>query len=624
MDRDLIIVGGGPVGASLALAARGLSVALLAQEPSRSTLQRRLATGAGTFDSRVYALSPGNVEFLRRIKIWDRLAPERLAPVHTMRIFGDDARSMIEFDAYRAGVPQLAWIVEDAQLQDALSRAVDNDLLLGKCESISFDEKHAVLALQDARRLTAKLVVGADGANSVVRREAGIAAAEKDYGQAAVVANFRCARPHEDTAWQWFQGGPVLALLPLPGNEVSMVWSLPAAEAERIARLEPEALCGELELASHGVLGAFVLTGAARSYPLRRLSARRLVGPRVALVGDAGHVIHPLAGQGLNLGLQDARALTAVLAEREAVRDPGDLRLLRRYERSRAEPILAMDTVVDGLFNLFRAQGSLSSRLRNAGLNLSNRLPVLKNILVRAALKTALIAVIFSLTIPAEADDAKIRRVIEDKLGGVKVEGIQPGPLGLYEVRFRSSDGVRVVYTDANATHIFLGKIYETKTDRDLTDERLRKLNAIRFDALPLAQAVKIQRGSGKRVLAMFSDPYCPACKQFEQTLQQLDDITVYVFMFPVIRPELADHSKAVWCSPDPAKAWIDLAMRGKRPGANAACANPVEKNLELGRSLGVNATPTLIFANGERVAGGLREADLKELLDQTAAAKPR
>lgn len=617
MDRDLIIVGGGPVGASLALAARGLAVALLTHE-------RRIPASAGPFDSRVYALSPGNVEFLRQIKVWDRLPPERLAPVHAMRIFGDDARSMIEFDAYRAGVPQLAWIVEDAQLQDALSRAVESELLVGECESIAFEEERAVLALQGARRLTAKLVVGADGAHSFVRREAGIAAAEKDYGQTAVVANLRCARPHEDIAWQWFQGGPVLALLPLPGHEVSMVWSLPHTEAERIGRLEPGALCRELELASRGVLGAFVLTGAARSYPLRRLSARRLVGPRVALVGDAGHVIHPLAGQGLNLGLQDARALAAVLAEREAVRDPGDLRLLRRYERSRAEPILAMDTVVDGLFNLFRAQGSLSSRLRNAGLNLSNRLPVLKNILVRAALKTAFIAAIFSLPIPADADEALIRRVIEDKLGGVKVEGIQPGPLGLYEVRFRSSEGMRVVYTDASATHIFLGKIYETKTDRDLTDERLRKLNAIRFDDLPLGQAVKIKRGSGKRVLAMFSDPYCPACKQFEQTLQQLDDITIYVFMFPVIRPELADHSKAVWCSPDPAKAWIDLAMRGKRPGANAACANPVEKNLELGRGLGVNATPTLILANGERVAGGLREADLKELLDQVAAAKPR
>lgn len=216
------------------------------------------------------------------------------------------------------------------------------------------------------------------------------------------------------------------------------------------------------------------------------------------------------------------------------------------------------------------------------------------------------------------ANEAQIRKVVEAKLGGVKVEGVQPAPLGLYEVRFRGPNGMQVVYTDANATHIFLGKIYDTQSDRNVTEERERKLNAIKFDALPLEQAVKIQRGDGKRVVAMFSDPFCPACRQFEQTLQQLNDVTIYVFMFPVIRPELADQSKAVWCSPDRGKAWIDLAMRGKSPAAKPSCATPIEKNVELGKNLGVNSTPTLIFANGERVAGGLRLADLSELLNSS------
>ena len=218
----------------------------------------------------------------------------------------------------------------------------------------------------------------------------------------------------------------------------------------------------------------------------------------------------------------------------------------------------------------------------------------------------------------AIANEAQIRKVIEAKLGGAKVEGVQPGPLGLYEVRWRSSGGVRILYTDATATHIFVGKIYETQSDRDVTEERLRKLNAIKFEALPLDQAVKIQRGNGRRVMAMFSDPYCPACKQFEQTLQQMNDITVYVFMFPVIRPELADHSKAVWCAPDRAKAWLDVALHAKPITSKPTCATPVEKNIELGRSLGVNSTPTLIFADGERVTGGLRVADLSELLEKS------
>ncbi|HYY62206.1 MAG TPA: FAD-dependent monooxygenase, partial [Burkholderiales bacterium] len=238
----------------------------------------------------------------------------------------------------------------------------------------------------DAPALAAKLVVGADGANSFVRQAAGIAARERDYGQAALAANFKCERPHSNIAYQWFQGGPVLALLPLPGAQVSMVWSLPATEAERLAALPPEALAAEVAQASHATLGALTLASPVRSFPLRRLAARRLVAPRVALVGDAGHVIHPLAGQGLNLGLQDARVLAQVLNEREPGRDAGDYRLLRRYERRRAEPIAAMDAVVSGLFALYGAKGGLVGRLRNAGLNLTDRLPVLKNILIRQAM----------------------------------------------------------------------------------------------------------------------------------------------------------------------------------------------------------------------------------------------
>ena len=165
-----------------------------------------------------------------------------------------------------------------------------------------------------------------------------------------------------------------------------MVWSLPEEEAQRIAALPGEALAEEVASASRGVLGALTVASAARSFPLRRLAARRLIAPRVALVGDAAHVVHPLAGQGLNLGLQDARALAAVIAEREPGRDPGDERLLRRYERRRAEPILAMDSVISGLFALYGARSAMVGRMRNAGLNLTDRLPVLKNILMRQAM----------------------------------------------------------------------------------------------------------------------------------------------------------------------------------------------------------------------------------------------
>jgi thiol:disulfide interchange protein DsbC len=224
------------------------------------------------------------------------------------------------------------------------------------------------------------------------------------------------------------------------------------------------------------------------------------------------------------------------------------------------------------------------------------------------------------------ANEAQIRKALEPKLRGAKIEGVQPAPVaGLWEVRFRTSDGSqRLIYTDAAGAYVIQGNIYDVRTDRDLTEERMRKLNAIKFEQLPLDLAVKIQRGNGKRVLAMFSDPYCPACRQFERALAEVDDITVYVFMYPVIRPENADHSKAVWCSPDRAKAWLELAaaQRPKVPDAGARCANPVDKVLEAGRKLGVNSTPTLFLANGERLSGGLAAEDLKDLLDQAATAR--
>jgi thiol:disulfide interchange protein DsbC len=209
--------------------------------------------------------------------------------------------------------------------------------------------------------------------------------------------------------------------------------------------------------------------------------------------------------------------------------------------------------------------------------------------------------------------------MLEPRLG-VKIEGIEPSPVpGLYEVRFRSQSGMQVIYVDASGAYVFQGNILDMRRERNLTEERLRKLNAVKFESLPLDLAVKVQRGTGKRVLAMFSDPYCPACRQFERVLAQFDDITVYVFMYPVIRPENADHSRMVWCAPDRAKAWLDLAAAPtpKLPSAAPTCGDPIDKVLHLGRRLGVNSTPTLILANGERVTGGLSAADLKGLLDQ-------
>jgi thiol:disulfide interchange protein DsbC len=238
-------------------------------------------------------------------------------------------------------------------------------------------------------------------------------------------------------------------------------------------------------------------------------------------------------------------------------------------------------------------------------------------------MKIFLFVLLSLFTLPALAGEADIRKVLKAKFPNVRVDGIQAAPMaGLFEVRFVTQEGPQIVYTDAMANFLIVdGNLIDSKSGRNLTEERLQKLTAIEFSALPLELAVKVQRGSGKRVLAMFSDPYCPYCRRLEQALLQIDDLTVYVFMYPVIRPDNADHSRAVWCSSDRAKAWLELAANDtpKIPAAGAACANPVDKVLELGRSLRISGTPTLFFANGERAGGGMPLGQLRLKLDEVA-----
>ena len=388
MQYDIVVVGGGLVGASFARAARGRRIALVDSLPRPGGGE---AGASDRFDARVYALSPGSVAFLEEIKAWQTIAPERKTPVHSMRVRGDGGGAGLEFDAYDAGVPELAWMVEDRELQNALWRVLATQDAFehyagASCRSLAVDPGGAHLELADGRRVSARLVVGADGARSFVRNAAGILASERSYGQRAVVANFACARAHRNVALQWFQGGPVLALLPLPGDCVSMVWSVGETRAAELMAASPAEFTRRVEAASGGELGALEMITPPQAFPLRSITALRCVAPRIALIGDAAHVIHPLAGQGANLGFQDARALAAVLAGAAPVRDPGDLRLLRRYERSRSEPVFAMRATVNGLFLLFGADSGALRRLRNFGLNLTGRLPVLRNVLARHAL----------------------------------------------------------------------------------------------------------------------------------------------------------------------------------------------------------------------------------------------
>jgi ubiquinone biosynthesis UbiH/UbiF/VisC/COQ6 family hydroxylase len=254
----------------------------------------------------------------------------------------------------------------------------------------SADEGTLTLGAPDGapRSLAARLVIGADGVRSWVREAAGIVAEPKPYGQTAIVANFASERAHHGIARQWFRSdGGVLAWLPLPGRRISIVWSAPDAMAEELRTLSPEALATQVAAAGERALGELVPITAAAGFPLSLLKLPTTIAHRLALVGDAAHGVHPLAGQGVNLGFGDAQALARVEAERGPVADPGAPLLLERFARRRVEPVLAMQTVTDGLARLFGRPAPWLSTLRNAGLAAVDRLPLLKRALAQPALR---------------------------------------------------------------------------------------------------------------------------------------------------------------------------------------------------------------------------------------------
>lgn len=380
---DLIIVGGGLAGASLALALRDsrLKIALVEhQPPSRP---------AG-WDARIYAISPANAGFLESIGAWKHLDASRIAPIRAMQVRGDTG-GCLDFSAYEAGVPELGWLLESSlmacEFWESAKRQSNLTLFCpGRPAQLEFRHDAAVLRLDDGTALSARLLVGADGRDSWVRQAAGLAAINTPYGEKGVVANFATEKPHRNIAYQWFRDDGVLAYLPLPGNRISIVWSTPDARADELCALPAEELCRRVAEAGEGCLGALELLTPAAAFALRLMRVPQTVAPRLALVGDAAHGIHPLSGHGINLGFQDACELAALLAATPAWQDIGDERLLQRYQRARREETVLMQTTTDGLRRLFRAGVPGARPLRNFGLGLTNGLPFVKNALVRYAL----------------------------------------------------------------------------------------------------------------------------------------------------------------------------------------------------------------------------------------------
>ena len=387
MHFDVIIVGGGLAGLSLARALRNtpLSVALLeTAPPSRPS----------GWDARVYAITPANATFLDELGIWTHLDSSRMAPISAMQIHGD-AGGHLDLSAYETGVRELGWVLESSLMACELWECIRRqDRLTLFCpasaQSLDLTADAAHLTLADGRRLSARVLVGADGRDSWVRRQAGLRANNTPYGEMGVVANFTCARPHRGIARQWFRDDGVLAWLPLAEHDglsrMSMVWSTPNAHAEALLALDPEALCSRVAAAGNHALGELAPLTPAAAFPLRLMRVPQTVAPRLALIGDAAHGIHPLSGHGINLGFQDARELARILAAVPAWDDIGNLRHLATYQRSRREETVLMQGTTDMLRRLFREKLPVLPLLRNTGLTLTNAIPPIKNLLVRYAL----------------------------------------------------------------------------------------------------------------------------------------------------------------------------------------------------------------------------------------------
>ena len=302
-----------------------------------------------------------------------------------------DSGGRLAFSAYEAGVPELGWILESSlmacEFWESAKRQSNLTLLCpSRPKSLDFAADGARLELVDGSILSARLLVGADGRDSWVRRTAGLSTVNTSYGEKGVVANLETERAHRNIAHQWFREDGVLAYLPLPGNRISIVWSTPDENADQLCALPPESFCQRVAAAGCDCLGRLQVVTAPVAFPLRLMRVPQTVAPRLALVGDAAHGIHPLSGHGINLGFQDVSELATLLAGAQPWQDIGDGRFLQRYQRARREETVLMQTTTDSLRRLFRDAPPGLRGLRNLGLNLTNGLPFVKNALVRYAL----------------------------------------------------------------------------------------------------------------------------------------------------------------------------------------------------------------------------------------------
>jgi ubiquinone biosynthesis UbiH/UbiF/VisC/COQ6 family hydroxylase len=384
-NYDVVVIGAGLVGASaaLGLTKQGFKVALVDMKVPTS-----VSVDTAAWDSRIYAISPGNVHWLAQIGAWKHTNQARITPIMGMHVWANANSTPLSFDAADANLDNLGVILENSCLHQALwneLETLDVDLIIdNQCADICFDLASVTVRMMNGTSLSAQLIVAADGGNSWVRSQASLGVQKKVYEHVGVVANFEVELPHQNVARQWFLEEGILAWLPLPDNRISMVWS--TKDAQHLMQLSSEDLCQSVAQAGGFRLGAMKLITPPAEFPLVKQNASSMIANRLVLVGDAAHQVHPMAGQGVNLGFRDVVELLNVLSDRHTLADIGDHFLLRRYERARKMDVLAMQGLTDGMYEVFDSKRTILKTMREWGLALPNDWPSFKKQLMKHAL----------------------------------------------------------------------------------------------------------------------------------------------------------------------------------------------------------------------------------------------
>lgn len=400
LKADVIIVGAGLVGLSAAVAMRKAGYEVVLVDDQEMYLQASTQSQEGTpdWDQRIYAISPKNAQWLASLGVWQLLDVSRIGKMQAMEIWGDAAGTPLYLSAEDVNADDLGFIVEECALKKALMRQMQDygvHTLFGTaCNKLSASPNQATLYLNNQQVIESRLLVAADGVNSWVRQQLGIGVEHKQYHQTAIVANFSAEKSHGNIARQWFrQEGftqdashcGILAWLPLPENKISIVWSVPTQYADALLQLDNDEFTDQVMGAGGSVLGKLAMITKPAAFPLVLKKAEVLAVDSVVLAGDAAHRVHPMAGQGVNLGFRDVIDLLEIITNKHQYQPINDTGLLKRYTRVRKADLLKMLMLTNGLYHLFDNQNAVVKKVRNWGLSATNQLAV-KKMLVKSAI----------------------------------------------------------------------------------------------------------------------------------------------------------------------------------------------------------------------------------------------